>query len=238
MKSEIKIANRSDLQQLGQIYKKNQRVQIKEFLELKSAQRIYNSLHSQTQWNLAWNLDGQHHDMDYSGVQEWSEPQKKKLDELIHQQAEHDFQYRYASVPIYDIYKQNLLPGHFFNTIYEFVNSDALLTIARKITGFDKIALADIQATRYSKGHFLTEHDDEVDGKHRLAAYVLNLTPKWKSDWGGALIFPDNNQQAEAWFPKFNVLNIFTVPQKHAVTVVSPFAPVHRYSLTGWFRSA
>lgn len=238
MSTEVKIARRSDSRQLRADFKREQRIQVIDFLESQSAQNIYDSLHSQAQWNLAWNLEGEHHDMDYVGVQEWPEPQKQKLEKLIHEQAAHDFQYRYAAIPIYDIYQQNLLPGHFFNAIYEFINSEPVLKFARDVTGFDKIALADIQATRYSKGHFLTEHDDAVKGKHRLAAYVLNLTPEWKPDWGGALIFPNENMHAEAWFPKFNVLNIFSVPQKHAVTIVSPFAPVSRYSLTGWFRSA
>lgn len=237
MCTKIKLAPHQNLETLSAEYRSNSRVQISDFLELRSAQRIYQSLNSQTQWNLAWNLNGQHQDMDYASVNGWSETQQRKLDNLIHQQASYDFQYRYTAVPIYDIYQKNLLPGHFFNVIYEFLNSQELLAIARKVTGFEQISFADVQATRFSKGHFLNEHDDQVIGKNRLAAYVLNLTPKWRSDWGGGLIFPDENEQAVTWFPKFNVLNIFTVPQKHAVTIVSPFAAQSRYSLTGWFRS-
>ncbi|MBL4671014.1 MAG: 2OG-Fe(II) oxygenase [Arenicella sp.] len=238
MCTRIKLAPHENLETLRSEYQSDSRVQIRDFLESKSAQRIYHSLRSQTQWNLAWNLNGQHQDMDYTAVKGWTETQKKTLDDLIHQQASYDFQYRYTAVPIYDIYQKNLLPGHFFNSIYEFLNSEELLKLARTVTGFEQISFADVQATRYSKGHFLNEHDDHVIGKNRLAAYVLNLTPKWKHDWGGGLIFPDENEQAVTWFPKFNVLNIFTVPQKHAVTIVSPFAPESRYSLTGWFRSA
>ncbi|RBP51103.1 2OG-Fe(II) oxygenase [Arenicella xantha] len=237
MSTMIKMAKLNSLQQISQTYQRSSRVQIVDFLESESAQHIYDALKSQTQWNLAWNLDGQHQDMDYTAVQNWTQKQREQLDELIYAQASDSFQYRYASVPIYDIYQQNLLPGHFFNSIYEFFNSDELLTLARQVTGFEQIDFADVQATRYSKGHFLTEHDDNVAGKNRLAAFVLNLTPKWKFDWGGGLVFPDKNDQAETWFPKFNALNIFTVPQKHAVTVVSPFATEERYALTGWFRS-
>ena len=238
MHSRIKLAPRLSLEYLYAAFQRNSRVQIKNVLDSDSALQIYNALHSQTQWNLALNINGQHKDMDYLAVQEWTDAQKRKLDDLIYEQASYKFQYRYAAVPIYDIYKNNLLPGHFFNLVYEFLNSQELLTLARKVTGYENIAFADIQATRYSKGHFLTEHDDDVVGKNRLAAYVLNLTPQWKSDWGGGLIFPDDDEHAVAWFPKFNVLNIFTVPQKHSVTMVSPFAAEQRYSLTGWFRSA
>ena len=40
-----------------------------------------------------------------------------------------------------------------------------------------------------SPGDFLTVHDDETGGRKRLVAYVLNLTPIWRPDWGGALNF-------------------------------------------------
>lgn len=107
----------------------------------------------------------------------------------------------------------------------------------RDITRSESITYADMQATRYSKGHFLTEHDDNVQGKNRIAAYVLNLTPKWRNDWGGALVFPNKNiPGGQLFYPKFNALNIFSVPQKHSVSYVTPFAGEHRYSITGWFR--
>ena len=232
----LTLAQRSDLSDLRSTFTQNRRVQIPHLLLDESALKIYRTLEKQSSWNLAWNYNGQHKDMDYGGVQAWTDSEKQQLDALIHEQAAHQFQYRYAAIPIYDIYQQNLMPNHFFNQIYEFVNSNAVLELARKVTGFNDIKFADIQATRYSKGHFLTMHDDAVEGKNRLAAYVINLTPNWKVDWGGALIFPNSDSGAAAWFPEFNVLNLFAVPQKHAVSVVSPFAPTDRYSLTGWFR--
>ncbi|MBT8130931.1 MAG: 2OG-Fe(II) oxygenase, partial [Gammaproteobacteria bacterium] len=67
---------------------------------------------------------------------------------------------------------------------------------------------------------------------------VLNLTPVWKNHWGGALVFPGaEDQESSLMLVKFNALNIFSVPQKHYVSYVAPFAGEHRYSITGWFRS-
>ena len=235
--SSIQLATRNDLSVLAKTFQRHRRIQIPDLLTEPSANEILHSLEQQKEWNLAWNLNGQHRDLDYAGVDAWADNEKRKLDSLIFEQAAHEFQYRYAAVPIYDIYHQNLLPGHFFNEIYEFINSSKVIELVRKVTGYSDIKFADIQATRYSKGHFLTVHDDAVEGKNRLAAYVINLTPDWKEDWGGALIFPDSKSSAEAWFPQFNLMNLFAVPQKHAVTVVSPFTPRYRYSLTGWFRS-
>ncbi len=43
--------------------------------------------------------------------------------------------------------------------------------------GDERIRYADAQLTRCRPGHFLTEHDDRHPGRHRLYAYVINLTP-------------------------------------------------------------
>jgi SM-20-related protein len=31
--------------------------------------------------------------------------------------------------------------------------------------------------------------------------------------------------------------NVFTIPQRHAVSLVAPFARADRFSVTGWFRT-
>ncbi len=229
--------DRSDRNELIETYKQLGRLHIPDFLDSESAVKIYQCLAEQLEWNLAWNDQGKHTDLSYTGVMGWTDEQRDILQQKIHTQAKKEFQYCYSAIPIFDIYQNKLMPGHFFNEIYEFFNHPKLIAFVRDITGHEPIAYADMQATRFSKGHFLTEHDDNVFGKNRLAAYVLNLTPEWKNDWGGALTFPDNkNLRSESLYPKFNALNIFSVPQKHFVSFVTPFADAHRYSITGWFR--
>ncbi|HEY0053572.1 MAG TPA: 2OG-Fe(II) oxygenase family protein, partial [Caulobacteraceae bacterium] len=96
----------------------------------------------------------------------------------------------------------------------------------------------DVMATRYLPGHFLTAHDDHADGQDRLFAYVLNLTGRWRADWGGMLLFLDEEDHvAEGYMPAFNSLNIFRVPQRHAVALVAPYADGPRLAITGWIRS-
>ena len=105
------------------------------------------------------------------------------------------------------------------------------------LTGDPRCAYADAQATRYRPGDFLTAHDDDVAGKKRLYAFVLNFTPAWRPDWGGLLAFHDaDGHVSEAYTPTFNALNIFRVPQQHAVTQVASFAGAERLSITGWIR--
>lgn len=233
------IADRADLNELTESFEQFQRIQIPAFLQPDSATRIYQALEQQSEWNLAWNNQGKHTDMSFTGVMSWTDEQRDNLEQRIHSQAEKGFQYCYSAIPIFDIYQNQLMPDHFFNQIYELFNDPGLLELVRKITGLEAIRFADMQATRFSRGHFLTEHDDNVRGKNRLAAFVLNLTPEWRDDWGGALVFPDaKGPESRSLYPKFNVLNVFAVPQRHSVSFVTPFAGAHRYSITGWFRSS
>ena len=122
--------------------------------------------------------------------------------------------------------------------VYDLLNSETVLTFIRDLTGDPRCAFCDAQATRYRPGDFLAQHHDEVDGLKRLYAYVLNFTPVWMSDWGGTLVFLDEDGHvAEGYRPAFNALNLFRVPTPHAVTQVASFADAHRLSITGWVRA-
>jgi Rps23 Pro-64 3,4-dihydroxylase Tpa1-like proline 4-hydroxylase len=123
--------------------------------------------------------------------------------------------------------------------VQEFLNSREFLEFARDVTGMGDIAFADAQATLFRPGHFLTQHDDEVEGKNRRAAYVLSFTRRWRPDWGGILEFIDSDGHvAEGYTPRFNALNLIRVPQRHAVSYVVPWAVEGRYSITGWLRAS
>lgn len=124
-------------------------------------------------------------------------------------------------------------PAHDLSAVAAFLNSGPFLDFARCVTGNPGLAFADAQATRYRPGHFLSQHDDAPG---REAAYVLNLTPRWRPDWGGALLFSDRpGHFSGGYLPAFNALSI--VAAKHLVGFVSPFAGAHRLSISGWFRS-
>ena len=117
-------------------------------------------------------------------------------------------------------------------------NSPEFLAFARALTGEDRIAYVDAQATRFLPGHFLNRHSDQLDRAGRLYAYVLNLCPRWRIEWGGLLQFlDDDGDVTETLTPGFNTLNLFRVPQPHAVSMVSPFAGAPRLSITGWWRA-
>ena len=123
--------------------------------------------------------------------------------------------------------------------VHDFVNAPAFLDFFRRLTGDTRIARADVMATRYLSGHFASAHADELPNAKRLYAYVLNLTPDWRVDQGGVLLFlDDDGHVAEGYVPRFNALNVFAVPQTHAVSVVSRLATAPRHSVTGWIHAA
>ena len=118
------------------------------------------------------------------------------------------------------------------------MSSEPMLGLLRVITGCDDISFTDGQATAYGPGDFLTCHDDDVEGAHRRAAYVFGLTRQWRPEWGGLLLFHDDEDRTVAGHvPRFNTLDLFSVPRRHSVSLVTPAAPVRRYAVTGWLRA-
>lgn len=90
-------------------------------------------------------------------------------------------------------------------------------------------------ATRYLPGHFLTTHNDGRKHGKRVLAIVLNLSD-WHIDWGGLTLFHDaEGGVEETWVPRFNTLNMFTIPRDHSVTWVTPLARWPRLAIAGWF---
>ncbi|HYE47559.1 MAG TPA: 2OG-Fe(II) oxygenase family protein [Caulobacter sp.] len=163
---------------------------------------------------------------------------RAELERQAHESARDAFRYMFDTVRI----GQDLEAGRpvepALAAVQAFVNSDGFLGFLRTLTGDGRIVYCDAMATRYLPGHFLTAHDDAAPGKHRLYAYVLNLTARWRADWGGILMFLDEEDHvAEGYTPAFNALNIFRVPQRHAVSLVAPYAGEPRLSITGWIRS-
>jgi Rps23 Pro-64 3,4-dihydroxylase Tpa1-like proline 4-hydroxylase len=82
-------------------------------------------------------------------------------------------------------------------------------------------------------------HSDETAVERRRIAYVINLTRGWRPDWGGLLHFADDEGNVvDTFFPHFNSLSLFTVPQNHFVSYVAPYAQGKRSAVTGWLIAA
>lgn len=170
------------------------------------------------------------------GMAEAIDPgQRVRMAEEIHADAGVKFQYLYDKFSIDAVCAAGRPCPPALAGFYEALNSDAWLSVFRELTGDDRIAGADCQASRYRPGHFLTAHDDQDPSEDRLYAYVMNLTRGWQVEWGGLLQFHDADDNISGAFtPRWNALNMFKVPQKHSVSMVTPGAQVDRLSMTGW----
>lgn len=207
----------------------------------RDAQTVGVALQDDVPWFRSVNVAGKSYDLALDTLEAMPPERRDELETAIIDGGRTGFQYAFDAYRLSDrIEAGERLGGAFaaIEAVYELLNSEAGLAFIRTLTGEPRCAYADAQATRYRPGHFLTTHDDDVAGKDRLFAYVLNFTPAWRADWGGLLMFlgPDGHV-AEAYTPTFNALNIFRVPQPHAVTQVASFAGGDRLSITGWIRA-
>ena len=201
------------------------------------AERVERCLVREVPWQLHLNQDDKSFDIAEEEIEAMGQSEQALLWDAVHQQAATGFQYLFNNFPISDLYAEDKYRDLYVMRVHEFLNAPEFLEFAKQLTGNLRIVRADAQATLYRPGHFLTSHDDEAEGKSRAAAYVLNFTRSWRTDWGGLLNFIDaDGHVAEAYTPTFNALNIFQVPQPHAVSYVAPFARGGRYSITGWLR--
>lgn len=224
-------------QQTRRLLARTGRVHLPGFLEDEAAKLMFGAL-QQVEWRLVVNTDAGAYDFAAADLEALGPTRQRDLLAAVHSRASKQFQFMFDSFRISDLSEAGDLKGGMLFDLFNELNSEGVLATLREVTGEPDIAYLDAQATRYRPGHFLTVHDDHVEEKHRLFAYVINLTPYWIADWGGLLMFVDEDGHvAEAYTPRWNALNILRVPQPHAVSVVAPFAPRDRFSITGWMRS-
>ncbi len=221
---------------IAETYARDRRVHIPAILTAESAERVHRCLVQETQFSIVTrNGEGYVRRRPDAGL---TPQQESGLMRGAYARARDDFHYLYDNHPMSNDGEPYPEPSHYLAAVTRFLNSKPMLDFARRVTGSAAIDFAEAQATRYRAGHFLNLHDDDFSGKKRVGAYVLNMTPDWQLDWGGALLFPDRQGHiAEGYAPTFNALNILAVPQPHLVGFVSPFAGAARYCVTGWFRS-
>jgi Rps23 Pro-64 3,4-dihydroxylase Tpa1-like proline 4-hydroxylase len=224
---------------LAKTFARDRRVQIRDFLTEPAARTIHRVLSRETPWGLAWHAgdDG---------------PNSLRRHEIAERQAElpaitqkiaaamrgRDYAFAYAHYPILTAYQENWGEHEALHLLMEHINAEPLMELVREITGIPELAKADAQATLYAPNHFLASHDDSHVAEGWRVAYVMNFCAEdWRPEWGGYLMFYDEEGDVVAGFrPRFNALNLFLVPQRHNVSYVPSFAPVGRFAITGWFR--
>jgi Rps23 Pro-64 3,4-dihydroxylase Tpa1-like proline 4-hydroxylase len=225
------------LEALATQYQSRGRILVPDLFVPRAADDLHDILAQRTEWSLVHNeADGRVSVL--SGADLAAMPPQEKAHRLqgVLDRARDGFSFLYRANLMADRYLKGIEPEHPLNRVIEYINGPEFLGLVRRITGISSITKADAQATLYGPGDFLTTHDDKIPAAKRRVAYVLGMSRGWRADWGGLLQFYDRNGSVEEVFvPRFNSLMLFTVPQMHAVTAVAPYAPMARYSITGWF---
>lgn len=232
----LRLAPRPDMPSLTTRYAASGSASIPELLPAAQAQQVWQELHAADSWTEIFRAGDKVYEMPAAAFAALGETTKAELQARIEEAARHGLQYRYRSIRVSEAPAIRTKRGLMIDRFADLMNQPATLDILRAITGRQEIAFADAQGTDYRAGDFLTSHDDDTTGKHRVAAYVFSLTSHWQADWGGLLMFEDG-KSVSGFVPDFNVLRLFTVPRRHHVSIVAPWVEERRLSITGWLRS-
>jgi SM-20-related protein len=215
------------------------RLHAPDFLTAESAETLARTLKG-LDWTRSVLVNGKPYDLGPEALAALPPDRARELDAAVGRGAREGFQYRFDTWRVSDVAETGGRSGPApLMALYDLLNGPAFLDWVRGVTGEPACAYVDAQATRYRAGDFLTAHDDDVDGKHRLFAFVLGLSRDWRADWGGLLVFHDADGHLDGgWTPRFNTLNLFRVPQVHSVTQVAGFVSDERLAITGWIRTS
>lgn len=220
-------------------YARDRFVQITDFFEPEAAEAIEQVLREQMSWQLVFAIPGQ-------GVIQLTQQDiqamgraglEARLKEVI-ALATRNIGFCYSGYPMIESAVSGRDPGHPIHQVTRFLNSPAFLEFGETVIGHRGLTKVDAQATLFTKGNFLTRHIDEGARKERRAAYTIGFSRNWQTDWGGLLMFIDQQttEVTSGHLPRFNVLTLFDGLRVHSVSAISPFAGDGRYSIVGWLR--
>ena len=228
-----------DLKTLASRFDACGRLQMPDFLIHERAAQLRDELVASTRWRHVISGASQPYEIASSQLDAMPAVTREALNSALHAEATTGFRYQYDVIRVPDDLPGDVRPRDRLEAFARYMNSRGVIADLRRITKLDSIMFADVQATRYRTGDFLTRHDDEAAGRKRLCAYVLSLTEGWSSDWGGLLQFTDpDGLVTQTIVPLFNSITLFAVPQPHSVSYVAPYAGRSRISVTGWLRAA
>ena len=216
-------------------------VRIPNALTANSADLVGRVLEEQMAWQLALSEEGDPLSSTYDAarITALGENALKARVAAVLERARSGFAYVYLTYPMIEAYIRGKDPGHPIHEVSEFLNGSDFLGLLRAVTARPGIVKAEASASFYRPGDFLTLHDDgATDAANRVCAYTLGFTRSWRPDWGGQLLFHDEDGHiAQGFAPAFNCLTLFTVPRAHSVAPVAPYAIGRRLSIVGWGRS-
>lgn len=225
-----------NVDELKSSYQEDQRVRIDNFLEPLFAQSVGECIRENLTYDHIFFSQGNNHVLSEQQMSSMELSERQNLQQELLDLASRGIGFFYSG---YRMDGDNLFEApSVLQNLFQLMNSEMMLELISSVTGSEDLKSASGQFTRYTRGHYLTRHLDDVTEERRRLAYVLNFTQNWHPDWGGLLQFYEKSgTPRNAWEPRFNSLSLFDVRHIHAVTYVAPHAASPRYALAGWFRN-
>lgn len=233
----ITIDKRHDPEALAKVYAETGRLQVPNFFTEETANALHELISTNKTWFSAYNEGDNYYEVPVASMMNMPREQKIQFMQKVQLGAQRGFQYFFDQYYMTEAIRNGREAGHPLHQMHDYVNSGGFLDFMRVLTGTPEIDRSDSFASQYLPGHFLTTHDDTHANEDRVAAYTISMTKNWNPNWGGNLMFLDETGNITGGFkPAFNTLNIFKVPQAHAVQHVAPFAGERRLSYLGWLK--
>lgn len=220
----------------------SKRLQIRDVLTEETARELRHIMDTQVPWGMGMQAGALAEGRGFSADDMRDRAKAQEAMELAKATdaaaARGDYAYRSLRYSLVEAIQKGWDTSGTFEILLEHLNAEPFLGLMRDVSGLPELLRADAHFACYAPQHFLGRHNDSHVAEGWRIAYVLNLTiDDWHPDWGGYLLFYDEDGNVETGFrPRFNTLNMFLVPQDHAVSYVPPFAPKGRYAINGWLR--
>ena len=225
-----------DTVELGEGFRRDGRVRVRRVFT-QGAPELFHYLEATEDWIQLVNHETGAHEIAWS---EWRVPGARCRSELepdMLARAVDGFQYSYAAlrIPAAGEHEENPVLA----ALAELMRGEPMQGLLEGITGLVAPTFTDGQVTAYGGEDFLTGHDDNLTGSGRKVAFVLGLSPRWRPEWGGLLLFHElGGIDCVGLVPQFNTLDLFAIPRYHSVSMVTRAAPRRRFSVTGWLSIA
>lgn len=234
-----------DRAELSRLFGVNQRLQVRSILQQQGADALHRYLSTEMEWSLLVAARKKTFEVAPEAAGQRDAQANRRLLDYAYGAARDGFAFVYGTnrrKSRQPSANDANLAASLLVRFGAFLNSAAFLSLLREITGRRDLRYASAQATCFLPGHFLNFHTDAGEGGNYIAAkkmaYVFNLSRGWSAAWGGLLQFEAaDGSLCDSFVPLFNSLNIFSVPQSHAVSMVAPFAGSARYAVSGWLHT-
>ncbi len=226
-----------DIDALAREYAFDDRLRIGNLLDPAFAERLHAACRDDVPYEFICHVDGDNIVIPEDELRQMSRDEQNELERQMIEEAARGVGFFYSGYQMVRAQPDADDPKlTFLHSMFDFVNSEELLSVIAAITGQTGLVGADAHYTRFTPGQYLTRHTDDIRREGRRIAYVMGFSKNWHPDWGGLLQFyEDDGSPRDFWIPTFNSLSLFDVRHVHSVSYITPFAREQRLSLTGWF---